>query len=52
MSDENKQEPQPTLNGSPVTQEQLQEEKSKLSNNERIVEVKPGDNRKLHRMQE
>ena len=50
MSDN--QDPKPTLNGQPVTPEQLQEAKEKLQKNERIVEVKPGDNRKLKRLQE
>ena len=49
MSEENKA---PTLNGVPVTPEQLQEEKEKLPGNQRIVEVTPGENRKLTRMQE
>jgi hypothetical protein len=49
MSEENKA---PTLNGVPVTPEQLQEEKEKLPGNQRIVEVTPGENRKIHRMQE
>ena len=44
--------PAPTLNGAPVTSEQLQEEKAKLPGNQRIVEVKPGEHRKLTRMQE
>ena len=50
MSDN--QDPKPTLNGQPVTPEQLQEAKENLQKNERIVEVKPGDNRKLKRLQE
>lgn len=47
-------DPQPTLNGTAISPSQLQEEKDKLKNNERIVEVtgKPGDFRKLTRMQE
>lgn len=52
MSDDQNQGSIPTLNGQPVTPEQLQEAKEKLQKNERIVEVKPGDNRKLKRMQE
>jgi hypothetical protein len=50
----NNQDPKPTLNGQPVSLEQLQEAKEKLQKNERIVEVngKPGDFRKLKRMQE
>jgi hypothetical protein len=55
MSDRNSQTEakQPTLNGSPVTQDQIREEKEKLSNNERIVEVtsNPGEFRKIKRMQ-
>jgi len=43
-----------TLNGVPVSTEQLQEEKNNLKKSERIVEVdnKPGEFRKLHRMQD
>jgi len=52
MADTNNK-PKPTLNGEPVTQEQLREEKEKLPNNERIVEVadKPNEFRKVHRIQ-
>ena len=50
--DEKKEDKQPTLSGVPVTPEQLQEEKTNLKNDERIVEVKDNDFRKLHRMQE
>lgn len=52
MSDN--QDPKPTLNGQPVTPEQLQEAKENLQKNERIVETngKPGDFRKLKRLQE
>lgn len=48
------EQPQTTLNGVPVTSTQLQEEKENLKKNERIIEVKdkPGDFRKLTRMQE
>ena len=49
MSDEIKT---PTLNGVPVTPDQLQEEKETLKNNERIVEKSPSEFRKIHRMQE
>jgi len=54
MSDEQNKSPQPTLNGQPVSPEQLQEAQDTLAKNERIVEVngKPGDFRKLKRMQE
>ena len=50
MSDETNATP--TLNGAPVTPDQLQEEKEKLPGNQRIVEVKPGEHRKLTRLQE
>ena len=43
---------QATLSGAPVTPEQLQEEKQNLKKDERIVEVKENDFRKLKRMQE
>lgn len=42
----------PTLNKEPVTPEQLEEAQKNLPKNERIVEVTPGDYRKLQRMQE
>jgi len=51
MSDNQDPKPTTTLNGQPITPEQLQEAKEKLQKNERIVEIKPGDNRKLKRMQ-
>ncbi len=51
MSEQNQTEKQPILNGSPVTQDQLREEKSDLPGSQRIVEVKPGEFRKLNRMQ-
>lgn len=41
----------PTLNGTPITPDKLQEEKEKLPGSERIVEKNPGEFRKLHRMQ-
>lgn len=41
-----------TLNKQPVTQDQLEEAQKALSKNERIVEVTPGDFRKLQRLQE
>lgn len=43
---------QSTLNGVPISTSQLEETKQTLKGNERIVEVKSGDFRKLHRMQE
>ncbi len=54
MSDNQESNSQPTLNKVPVTPEQLQEAQDTLAKNERIVEVngKPGDFRKLKRMQE
>lgn len=45
-------EKQPTLSGVPITSEQLQEEKDNLKKNEKIVEVKENEFRKLTRMQE
>lgn len=42
----------PTLNKQPVTPDQLEEAQKNLPKNERIVEVTPGDFRKLQRMQE
>lgn len=54
MSNQDTSNSQPTLNGSPVTPAQLQEERGNLKKSERIVEVdnKPGTFRKLQRMQE
>ena len=54
MSDEQNKNATPTLNGQPVSPEQLQEAKEKLQKNERIDETngKPGDFRKLKRLQE
>ena len=41
-----------TLNNAPVTQEQLEEARKDLPGNQKIVEVNPGQYRKLERMQE
>lgn len=49
---DNAENTQPTLNKQPVSPEQLDEERKNLPKNERIVEVTPGDFRKLQRMQE
>lgn len=51
MSDNTENTKQPTLNGNPVTPEQLHEEKEKLPGNQRIVEINPGEHRKLTRLQ-
>lgn len=50
MSDETNATP--TLNGAPVTPEQLQEEKEKLPGNEKIIEKSPNEFRRLQRFQE
>jgi hypothetical protein len=43
---------QPTLDGQAVTQAQLAEAKKSLPGNQRIQEIKPGENRTLTRFRD